>query len=292
MNRCIIRYARVILLLLLAAGCITSSNSNTPYVTIVTEVSQYHPQWRAVFRGIDIAQGHKKDPEPVSIVAARVDLKAQGISFIVTPPNGDRPKETDGQTASEFLKANHCQLVINATPFDPVDDLPGAPRDILGLSISKGDVYSKEHGEHGALLITRKNKATIGEPPFDLKNAYNAVAGYFPLLSKGELLGVDEKRHPRTAVGVSQDGRYLYMLVVDGRQPGHSVGATTRETAIWMKQLGAYDALNLDGGGSSVMVIDDGIGNATVLNVPIHNNLPRTQRINGNHLGVFATPLK
>ena len=284
------RYTCTVILLLLAAGCVTSSKP--PSVVVVSEVSQFHPQWRDVFQGIDIARGQKKGPDPVSIVAARVDLKASGVTFFVTPSNADRPKETDGQTASEFLKTNRCQLAINATSFDPVDDIPGAPRDILGLSISKGDVYSTEHGEHGALLITRNNKVTLGEPPFDLKNVYNAVAGYFPLLHEGELLGVDDKRHPRTAVGVSQDGRYLYILVIDGRQPGHSVGATTRETAIWMKQIGAYNALNLDGGGSSVMVIDDGAGGASVLNTPIHNNLPGNQRINGNHLGVYAHPLK
>lgn len=63
------------------------------------------------------------------------------------------------------------------------------------------------------------------------------------------------RRHPRTAAGVSQDGKTLYLATVDGRQPGVSVGATISEMAGLMKSLGADDAINLDGGGSTTMVV-------------------------------------
>ncbi|MFO1539275.1 MAG: phosphodiester glycosidase family protein [Chloroflexota bacterium] len=57
---------------------------------------------------------------------------------------------------------------------------------------------------------------------------------------------------PRTSVGVTADGRVL-LVVVDGRQPGYSVGVTLREMGTLMLRLGAVSAFNLDGGGSSVM---------------------------------------
>jgi exopolysaccharide biosynthesis protein len=60
------------------------------------------------------------------------------------------------------------------------------------------------------------------------------------------------QRHPRTNVGVTADGRVL-MVVVDGRRPGYSVGVTLPEIGRLMVSLGATDAINLDGGGSSVM---------------------------------------
>lgn len=60
-------------------------------------------------------------------------------------------------------------------------------------------------------------------------------------------------RQPRTAFGVSQDGTKAIMMVVDGR--GDSIGATHSETAALMKEYGAYEALHLDGGGSSTMVV-------------------------------------
>ncbi len=69
-------------------------------------------------------------------------------------------------------------------------------------------------------------------------------------------------RHPRTGVGISKDGRTLWLLVVDGRQPGLSVGMSLPEMTDFMVELGAYNAYNLDGGGSSTMVIGKQIKNS------------------------------
>jgi Phosphodiester glycosidase len=61
-------------------------------------------------------------------------------------------------------------------------------------------------------------------------------------------------RQPRTLAGVRADGGLL-LVTVDGRQPGWSAGVTLREAARTMRSLGARDALNLDGGGSTAMAI-------------------------------------
>jgi phosphodiester glycosidase len=63
-----------------------------------------------------------------------------------------------------------------------------------------------------------------------------------------------ERRHPRTAVGFARDGTTL-LVVVDGRQPPYSDGMTLPELADLMRRMGALDALNLDGGGSSSLVV-------------------------------------
>jgi exopolysaccharide biosynthesis protein len=65
--------------------------------------------------------------------------------------------------------------------------------------------------------------------------------------------GFVETRHPRTAVGVRADGRIL-LVTVDGRQPEHSVGMTIAELAAILRELGAVEAINMDGGGSTTMV--------------------------------------
>lgn len=64
-----------------------------------------------------------------------------------------------------------------------------------------------------------------------------------------------EARHPRTAIGVSKDRRTVWLYVVDGRATT-SVGMTTSELADAVRALGAWDALNFDGGGSTTLVID------------------------------------
>jgi len=80
-----------------------------------------------------------------------------------------------------------------------------------------------------------------------------------------------EDRHPRTAIGHSRDGRVLFLLTVDGRQPGYSVGMSLAELADFMRtrlakfarsRKNAYQALNLDGGGSSTMVVRQQVVNS------------------------------
>lgn len=248
--------------------------------------------WKPLFQGVDILQERRSEPRPIALFVVRVDLQAPGVEFLVTPSNGDEPGDTGGQKATTFLAEHGCQLAINASPFSPVGEIEGESRDVLGLSVSRGDVYSRSHGGNGALLITEDNRATIARPPFDTEGVHNAVGGFGLLLEDGVIVAGGEERHPRTAVGVSEDGRYLYLLIIDGRQPGYSVGTTTGETAAILKELGAFQGLNLDGGGSTILVVEDGDGGARILNRPIHNRVPGTERVNGNHLGIFARPPK
>jgi hypothetical protein len=60
------------------------------------------------------------------------------------------------------------------------------------------------------------------------------------------------RRNPRTLAGVRRDGRLL-LVTVDGRAPGHSLGVSFAESAALLRALGARDAVNLDGGGSTAM---------------------------------------
>ena len=91
---------------------------------------------------------------------------------------------------------------------------------------------------------------------------------------------VCSQRHPRTAAGLSRDRKTLYLAVVDGRWSA-SVGMTCAELGALMVGLGAYDAINLDGGGSSTMWLK-GKG---VVNHPSDG----AQRVVGNHLAIIAS---
>ncbi|MDF2710411.1 MAG: N-acetylglucosamine-phosphodiester alpha-N-acetylglucosaminidase-like protein [Nonomuraea muscovyensis] len=68
------------------------------------------------------------------------------------------------------------------------------------------------------------------------------------------------RRHPRTLLGTTRNGS-LILATVDGRQPGVTVGASFVEAAQFMRWLGARDAINLDGGGSTAMVVKDKVVN-------------------------------
>jgi exopolysaccharide biosynthesis protein len=62
-------------------------------------------------------------------------------------------------------------------------------------------------------------------------------------------------RHPRTGIGFSRDSTRLYLITVDGRQESSS-GMSLVEFAGLMLKLGVYEGLNLDGGGSTAMVVN------------------------------------
>jgi hypothetical protein len=89
-------------------------------------------------------------------------------------------------------------------------------------------------------------------------------------------------QHPRTLLGLSADKRRLFMVVVDGRAPAQGrLGMTCGEAADFMVSLGAHWALNLDGGGSSAMVV-----NGRVVNVPSDGR----ERPVPTHLAVVRRP--
>ncbi|MBN1417930.1 MAG: phosphodiester glycosidase family protein [Planctomycetes bacterium] len=248
--------------------------------------------WRPIFRGIEYATAEATSPRPLRVHAVRIDLREPGIEFLATPSNGEHPLDVDGMKTSTFLEKYGCQLAINASPYAPLAVLEGVPQDVHGLSVSRGDAYSPPNDTYGALLIAKDNRAWIAAAPIDPKGAYNAVGGFRLLLRAGENVASDDALHPRTAAGVSEDGRRLILIVIDGRQRGYSEGTTTAETAEWIRRFGARDAVNLDGGGSSALVIADAIDGARILNRPIHAGIPGNERVNANHLGVFARPLE
>jgi hypothetical protein len=92
---------------------------------------------------------------------------------------------------------------------------------------------------------------------FGWPGVLDAVGGFPMLLENGQIMpcATGCGSQPRTGVGVTADGKIL-LVVVDGRQPRWSVGPTALEFARILRDLGAVTALNLDGGGSSTMVVE------------------------------------
>jgi hypothetical protein len=107
------------------------------------------------------------------------------------------------------------------------------------------------HGASPSLLI--------GGWPRILRNGVN-VASEAPVV-EGTISRNAEAKHPRTAIGFSRDSTTLFVMVVDGRS-AKSAGATLVELASLMRAVGAWDAMNFDGGGSTTMVVGGSLVNA------------------------------
>lgn len=225
-----------------------------------------------------------------------VDLNEPGVRVLVTPPeNADAKEPLASRTTSEFLQGFEVQLAINGSGFKPwyvIGPLyyphSGDLVHPLGHAVSRGTVYSQDTGEQPVIYFSPNNKASILIPP---NNTYNAIAGLDWILQNGQSLEqLGKSVHPRTSVGINRAGSKLVIMVIDGRQPGYSEGATLNDVVRLMLRYGAWDAINLDGGGSSTLVMADENGEPVVLNSPIHLGIPGNERPVGNHLGIYAKP--
>lgn len=227
----------------------------------------------------------------------RIDLKAPGIAFTATPQSG--PLETTSATTSQFAADSRVRVAINSNFFAPCCNTAPEPKNVIGVLVSKGVVVSPPDGEPGqseaVLAISRSNRATVATASeVDFSRVYTAVAGSAILVKDGiDVSGASPNQgdplnpNPRTLVGVSANGRYMYWVVIDGRVAGYSLGTTNAQSAALMLALGCDDALNLDGGGSTEMVRADKLGHPFIVNNPSGG----AERYSAAAIGVYALPL-
>jgi hypothetical protein len=221
-----------------------------------------------------------------------IDMKAGGVGLLVTPPDrADGSPPLDARTTSQFLDEFDLQIAVNGDGFHPwwsrgpLDyyPQPGDPVTPNGFAASGGKAYAE--GDEPILYIGRRNALSFREPG----KVINAIGGDRYLVLNGQPVpGLDDsERDPRTAVGFNKNGRWLILVVVDGRQPFYSEGATFFELAGILLAHGAHFGMSLDGGGSSTLVIEGQNGQPVILNSPIDQYIPGRERPVANHLGVF-----
>lgn len=261
------------------------------------------------FLGVKVREITYDKPRKLIISVVEIDLKNPDISFLVTPsngdPNGDEPgdpnNETTRETTLKFMTEQKAQVAINATFFN----MDGIDTDNIGLVVSKGELISPFRGDWPSINIDPDNNATIlhGEdntfnvtdPKSDKVKLYNAVTGSDQIVTDGKPIKPDDRsffttNHPRSAIGITKKHKLL-LVTVDGRQEGFSEGIPLDELGKLMIKLGAVQALNLDGGGSTTLTIAD--PEPRVLNYPssrAHDVNRAILRQVGTSLAVFAKP--
>lgn len=169
----------------------------------------------------------------------------------------------------EEHRANGTNMVlaVNTSPWGPWEPpWTHAYARLPRLAVRNGEVVSHSHRRGPMLVVFTNNVAAVTNDLSEADIGAAAVAhpGFGIIMRGGQILSKRRPDRPpalapRTAFGVSADGRYLYVLVVDGRQKGYSLGADMVDLAMLLRAAGASDAMNADGGGSSTLVYrDDG----------------------------------
>lgn len=231
--------------------------------------------------------------------AVRVDVANDSVRWVTTARAAEdyRPNETETirSTTVAFLRENELQLAINANfyaPFNAQTIVSPGPSNLAGLAVADGVVVSPVQEGYAAFCVFRDGTTDILDTirqTKQLNRIETAVAGRPVLLREGTIpqtLANDKSVHPRTAVGISKDRRFVYLLVIDGRQKDYSEGARCTDLARCFLQFDVSEALNLDGGGSTTLVCRGDDGKPQVLNRPVGARLPNTLRHNGNAIGI------
>ncbi len=186
--------------------------------------------------------------------------------MIVFTPEFHRTTLTNPDGVEVVVRRNKVVAVKDLTGSTPI------PSDGFVISaVGTARVWTKRHVRRGSPLrfSWRMNSA---EPERDATwQRAHSILGAGPQLIKAGKVAIthlEEKmppgfasdRHPRTAVGRMKDGRLL-LVTVDGRQPQISIGMSLYTLADLLLELGAVDAINLDGGGSTTMVMKQKVVN-------------------------------
>lgn len=188
------------------------------------------------------------------IFVVETDLSNPKVGIEVSTPNNSAQfgmQPMTKQATYEDYEGHKVWAGINADFYNMTN---GTPQGIVykeGVAI-KTTVTDQVNT---FFAVLKNGKAFVGDQA-DYTNIktqiQEAVGGRVTLVSDGILQAqTSDVLEPRTAIGVSQDGSKVYMLVVDGRRFHYSNGMSYEELGKCLKALGAYDAINLDGGGSS-----------------------------------------
>ena len=268
----------------------------------------------ALREGVSVKALALEEPRLMKAYIARVDLSTPGIGFTATdraenwgetmPDYTNRTVliDTKRETTAAFMARRRAQgldveLAVNTAPWGPwVPPFTHTYGSFRGWNVSGGVELS--HGKNpkkGAFIVVRKDgrvDATPRVPVAETNSVAIAMCGFGMIMTNGvPTFAVAHPRPaqlaPRTALGVTADRKTLVVLVVDGRQPGYSLVADIEDLYNILRKEGVTDAVNMDGGGSSSLVVYDRAAGRPLM----VNHQPRgTERKNALNFGIFFAP--
>ncbi len=229
-------------------GLIVSSTKTSELAPGVTYVEQLY---------------YNKTGGPVRVYS--VVIKKGAASIETTMPQDSiesigKVSNMKNQLSAAVANGKNAIVSINADFFDM-----GGTNIMRGLCVKDG-VFIHGAADRPWFGITKDGNSVMGLPAdynTHKDNLLHAVGGSHILLKNDNpdnlSIGTEfaDTIHPRTAVGVTPDGD-IVLMIVDGRQPDTSNGATLADLAFLLGTFGCSDGINLDGGGSSTLIIRNG----------------------------------
>ncbi|MFZ9433429.1 MAG: phosphodiester glycosidase family protein [Burkholderiaceae bacterium] len=204
--------------------------------------------WKPIAAGLD-----HRDIRP-GVQALRLDLQASGLRLRVSD------RASAGQPIDQRADAGAALAAFNASFFD-------RQFRARGHTISQGDPWPEPLSPRNSPVLScddRQRCEVLLEPTASAPaGGFNVVGGTPYLVRNGQArTPQDDARcaslcaqlHPRTAIGLSANGRWLIVLFVEGRREDRP-GQRLADTAADLKALGVHQGFNLDGGGSTALLV-------------------------------------
>ncbi|XZE37055.1 phosphodiester glycosidase family protein [Pirellulaceae bacterium SH501] len=242
------------------------------------------PNWRLP-DGVQYSYEERKSPRPLRIHRLTFDLSQHSIPIGISAapdPDAEGPAEISLKSPDRHAKDSGFLAAINTNAWTMLPDpktgeSPGYVVD--GHADVKGWAYNGTRlvspPEKGYWTVWQDSDGRVrieSAAPEEAKSRTEvrwAVAGFGGILKDGKkIVKPSNVLHPRTALGVSHQGQRMVWLVVDGRQPKVSEGVSEEELAELMLESGCEDAVNLDGGGSSILLMTNEKGQLRIANRP------------------------
>ncbi|MGH7523359.1 MAG: phosphodiester glycosidase family protein [Gemmatimonadales bacterium] len=223
----------------------------------------------------------RKHHDPVTIAGVNARQGSSGVTLYTPRFGTSTPIDTSGSVEvplrplsrhgdSLVFRVLAAPIVGGQVSLRDADVVEFAAGDTAGVVPYLGDTVTVVLAMHPA---PRPLRLLVGGGPRLAVHGTSIVDGVERPEGTAQSFAV--VRHPRTGVGISRDSNTVFFITVDGRQESSS-GMSLAEFARLMLQVGVYDGLNLDGGGSTTMVIDGRVVN--------HPSDPGGERAVGNAL--------
>lgn len=249
--------------LLFCTAALAEAPAPSPAPSPAQISAEEHP-----YPGVTFHDEIRKDP-PQQLHWMTVDLIDPHVSLHVArggpDPDGAGPWQTTLTLPSTIAKREGFEVTINGDfffskrqPKEPfkVDQWAS----VAGPAATDGQTWAASDKPRPCLVIKKTGTITIERLTKAEPDDAQVIAGNVLLVSNGKPVNhpKDTARHPRTVVGLDPGGTRLTILMVDGRRKNVADGMTYAELSREMIHAGCDRALNLDGGGSSILLLRQG----------------------------------
>jgi exopolysaccharide biosynthesis protein len=281
------------------------------------------------FLGVILIKRSETSPRSLSMNIVQIDLRTPGIRFRLTPPGGSREavRQTtlaflNQQRAQVAINSHYFLPFPSTEPDVTLIGLAASDGNVYSAFEAPAQAYAILRNAP-AINIDESNRASVvhrdpgdanGKQVLEKITLWNVVAGSAQIVTNGvrTIPVYSDEQHPdgaltpggpgnysnskswydalnaRTAIGLTRGGRTLILFTVD--RAGGSLGMSVGEVAeLLINDYGVHDALNLDGGGSTSLAMEDPVTHSGKL-INVSSDNPNGRAV-GSNLAVFAAPV-